>query len=149
MSPLWPDLSRPPTGWTVLRQGSSLHLLPPGIKGGEPAPATLVVSPLVPVSAQLPSPEQVLARALDAERASLGTVVVASGEVVPWTLPAGPIGVRWEVEVEVRGVRQRRGYGAWRDATFLYGLHLLATPAAWDAHVAVWEDAASGLRAPE
>lgn len=148
MNALWPDLRHPPTGWTVARRGTSLHLSPPATAGAHPQ-GTMIVSPLVPVSAQLPEPAAVLAQTLSAEVAAQGIRVVRREEPVPWGLPSGLAGVRWEIEVELAGgVRQVRGYGAWKDAAFLYGLHLLAAPEAWAALRETWLSTAEGVAPP-
>jgi hypothetical protein len=147
VNPTWPDLKAPPPGWTVARQGASLRLFPPGSTPAD-SPASIVVSPLVPRTPQIPAPGTLVRQALAAEVASLGTKILQDAAPTPFETDAGAEGVRLEITVEAGGRRQRRAYVMVRDERWIYGLHLLAREDAFEPHVAAYEAAARSLAPP-
>ena len=142
----WPDLGAPPQGWTVVRQGAALHLHPPGTRRDKPPEATIVVSPLVPVSAAMPGPGVVIRQALSAEVASLGIEVLEEGQPAEVCGADGLAGVRIDVTVRTRAGDQRRAYTMFKDSDWLYGIHLIARPDAWAANLATYESAAGSVK---
>lgn len=144
----WPDLGTPPLGWGYARQGVAIHLVPPGAVVGH-ARATIVVAPMVPVSAQMPPPDVVIDQALNAERARQGLVVAEDTGAVAVSSASGLRGVRREVVVvHPGGARQRRAYVMYRDGTWLYGVTYLADEATWATFLPTFDAAASTVARP-
>lgn len=146
MTPLYPDLAAPPTGWTGGRMGAAIKLVPPGA-WLDSARASIIVSPLVPRSRALPAPGVIIEQALAAELARFPMDMVSREGPTPVIATSGLEGVRLEVTLKGLGDGriQRRIYISYQDEAFLYGIHYLADEATFPVFLEVFEAAAASV----
>lgn len=141
----YPDLAAPPLGWTGGRQGAAIRLVPPGAFLDSSATA-MIVSPLVPMSRQLPPPATVILQALSTELASAQVALIQRGDPVAVTARSGLTGARLEAELRLPSSQiQRRIYTMYADDAWLYGVHLLADEAGFRLHRATYDAVAASV----
>ena len=123
----FPDFTFRPEGWTAAKAGAAIRLVPPGAYVNQ-SRASMVVSPLVPVHAALPDTETLMRQAIAAETAQTGIAVQPDDTWANLTATSGLAGLRWTLQVRFPGSErlQWRCYTMFRDASWLYGVHLVA-----------------------
>jgi len=141
----YPDLV-PPTGWTYFRMGPQIRLIPPGTRG-DTSPVAIIISPFVARQPQMPPPETLIQMALDAE-ARLSFEVTAQTGPTPIQTPTGLSGASLDVQGYPRPARpmEHRLYVMLADAQCYYGVSYLASPPAFDEHVAAFWALANSIR---
>lgn len=134
MSTHYPDLVAP-RGWTYFRVGTQIRLIPPGTRA-DTAAQTIIVSPLVARTPQMPGAAMLIQLALEAE-AKVSFEITAQGTPGEVTTATGLRGASLEVTGYARPAHpvERRIYVMLIDDLCLYGLSYLASAAAFDEHV--------------
>lgn len=141
----YPDLV-PPPAWTYFRAGPQIRLIPPGTRA-DTSPVAIIVSPIVPRAPQMPAPAQLIAMALEAE-AKVSFTITEQRPATAVETTTGLAGVACEVTGHARPDRpmERRIYVLYADDRFLYGINYLASPDAYDDHVATFWAVAASIR---
>ena len=107
----------------------------------------MIVSPLVPRSRQLPSPQDLILAALNAEMARSGAELLEQSEPAIVHSTSGLEGRR--VEVRLRrpdGKVERRAYVMYQDRSWMYGVHYIADEDTWAAFLDVFDRTASSVK---
>ncbi|HKA87464.1 MAG TPA: hypothetical protein VKE22_07345 [Haliangiales bacterium] len=141
----YPDLT-PPPGWTHVRLGLQVRLIPPG-ESPATSPTSIVVSPLVPRQPNIPPPEKLIEEAIFYEAREHFEVQEQKG---PSSVKAasGLTGVSYEVVGYPRPVypRERRVYVMYADALCYYGVSYLAQEDQFGLHDKLFWAVAKSVR---
>jgi hypothetical protein len=141
----YPDL-QPPPRWNHFRQGLQVRLIPPEARP-EDAPASIVVSPLVPRLPHLLPIDKLVEAAIFAESRQRFEVLSQKGPQKA-KAEAGLTGVIYEIHGYPRPQfpREKRIYVMYADEVCYYGLSYLAAEAAYDAHLQTFWAVAGSVR---
>ncbi|MCE9577583.1 MAG: hypothetical protein K8W52_30820 [Deltaproteobacteria bacterium] len=133
----YPDLVPPPE-WTYFRVGAQVRLIPPGTRA-DTAPVAIIISPLVPRQPQMPGPEMLVRMALEAEAQASFEITAQLGPT-PIETDTGLRGVSFDVTGYARPSRpvEHRLYVMLADDVCFYGISYLASPGAFETHLATF-----------
>jgi len=130
----YPDLVAP-SGWSYFRVAAQVRLIPPGAHA-ETAEATIIISPLVPRTPALASPEKLIEEALDAE-IRFRFEPIARGATKPVQAASGLAGMSLEVSgyARPRALTEKRIYVVYADDVCFYGINYLASDTGYVQHL--------------
>lgn len=123
----FPDLGKPPEGWTVHRQGHTLRLVPPGAYA-DGARAWMVISPVIPAIDEMAPLGEVIAKALAAECVQYKSEIQHQKGPDTFETTTGLTGVQFEAELAyaTSDRTQKRVYIMCSDGKHIYGIHYIA-----------------------
>lgn len=142
----YPDLEKPPEGWTVGRSGNAIRLAPPGAFLDH-SRAFMIVSPLVPRTEQMPSLTEIIMRTIATETIQSGLEVVDRGERLEIVSESGLEGVCIGAAVRLKDAPaiQQRAYVMYQDDNWLYAISYIADEETWDHFFPLFQTVASSI----
>jgi len=141
----YPELI-PPVGWKTAKMGTLVQYLPPEETADLPR-VSIYVSPLIARHAGLPSPDRLIAKAIEAEVARR-IQLTDFREPVPFFTDTGLSGLCVEISCVVLATkaRERRQYMMFSDDLCYYGINYIAAPDVYLDHLAQMQTTARSIR---